>query len=103
MLNPIIFRQHLYLYFISTYARTTKASNQRQSMDITFWGARGSIPSPLSPAAIEQKIAHVLVEADGRKFRNEAEAKTFLNTLAPVDRGTAGGNTSCVEVTSGAD
>ena len=72
-------------------------------MDITFWGARGSIPSPLSPAALEQKIAHVLVEADGRKFRNEAEAKTFLNTLAPLDRGTASGNTSCLEVTSGAD
>jgi hypothetical protein len=44
-------------------------------MDITFWGTRGLIPSPLAPKELEQKLTHVLVEADGRKFRNDAEAR----------------------------
>jgi len=72
-------------------------------MDIMFWDARGSIPSPLSPKELEQKLTYVLVEASGRRFRNEAEAKAFLETLPPLDRGTAGGNTSCLEITSGKD
>ncbi len=70
-------------------------------MDINFWGTRGSIPSPLPSAELEQKLTHVLVEADGRKFKNDAEARAFLETFPVLERGTAGGNTSCVEVTSG--
>jgi phosphoribosyl 1,2-cyclic phosphodiesterase len=70
-------------------------------MDITFWGTRGSIPSPLPPKELKQKLVHVLMETDGRKFKSEAEAKAFLDTLPALDWGTAGGNTSCVEITSG--
>lgn len=72
-------------------------------MDLNIWGARGSIPSPLSPEELEQKLTHALVEAGGRKFSNEREAKAFLESLPPLDAGMAGGNTSCVEITSGKD
>lgn len=69
-------------------------------MDITFWGTRGSIPSPLPPAELNQKFTHVLLEASGKTFKNEREAQAFLDTLSPLEWSTAGGNTSCVELTS---
>ena len=72
-------------------------------MDITFWGTRGSIPSPLPPAEIDKKLAHVLVQAGSRVFKNEKEAREYLETIPFLDRSTAGGNTSCVEVRSGDD
>jgi len=70
-------------------------------MDITFWGTRGSIPSPLPASQLEDKLLHVLVEADGRRFSGKAEARAFLETLPDLAWGTAGGNTSCVEIRSG--
>ena len=56
-------------------------------MDIMFWDARGSIPSPLSPKELEQKLTYVLVEASGRKFRNEAEAKVVSRNPTSPRRG----------------
>lgn len=72
-------------------------------MDITIWGARGSIPSPLTPAVLEEKIANVLVQAEGRSFKNQKEARAYLADLPELDWNTAGGNTSCVEVRCGDD
>lgn len=72
-------------------------------MQITFWGVRGSIPTPIAPDELESKIASVLVEASGRTFKNAKEAKAFLRELPPLESGTAGGNTACLEAKSGED
>ena len=52
---------------------------------------------------IESKIGQILVEASGRTFLNAREAASFLRGLPPLQGGTAGGNTACLEAQSGED
>lgn len=52
------------------------------TIDITFWGVRGSVPSPLTPAQVQSKINDAL---------NGKQIQYF------------GGNTTCVEVNVGKD
>ena len=67
-------------------------------MQVTFWGVRGSIPSPLSPHTVSQKMleAHKLFEQSGMKDYEE-----FLAHQPYHIRSTYGGNTSCVEIMCG--
>lgn len=55
-------------------------------MKIRFWGVRGSVPSPISSAAIEEKVKEAVRKA------KEGLPLEFL------DLHTFGGNTTCVEV-----
>lgn len=69
-------------------------------MSVKFWGVRGSIPAPLSPALVEQKM-HRLMRA---AFDAGVTAQTLDAWLASQPRhatSTYGGNTSCVEVRAG--
>jgi phosphoribosyl 1,2-cyclic phosphodiesterase len=69
-------------------------------MTVKFWGVRGSIPAPLSPALVEQKM-HRLMRA---AFDAGVTAETLDAWLAAQPRhaaSTYGGNTSCVEVRAG--
>ncbi len=67
-------------------------------MKITFWGVRGSIPTPLSPAEIYTKIKKVLILAQGVDISTEEKIKNFLDNLPLSIRGVYGGNTPCVSV-----
>ena len=70
-------------------------------MKVKFWGTRGSIPTPLSPAVIEDKIRQALRGATGLDLSSEAAIERYLQRLPVTVRRTVGGNTPCVEVRAG--
>ena len=67
-------------------------------MKITIWGARGSIPSPIKPREVEEKICQAILQMPALDTRDEAAVRTYVQQLPQLLRGTAGGNTTCVEV-----
>jgi phosphoribosyl 1,2-cyclic phosphodiesterase len=67
-------------------------------MRIHFWGVRGSIPSPLSPLQIQNRIAAVVQRITAKDVESADTRELFLASLPEWLFGTVGGNTSCVEV-----
>jgi len=67
-------------------------------MRVRFWGTRGSLPVALSAAETRRKVAQALLLADGRRFRDQAEAEAFAATLPFAIAQGYGGNSSCVEL-----
>ena len=67
-------------------------------MRIHFWGVRGSIPAPLSPNQIKDKISAVVQRISPADLRSADTREMFLASLPDWIFGTTGGNTSCVEV-----
>jgi phosphoribosyl 1,2-cyclic phosphodiesterase len=73
-------------------------------MIVRFHGTRGSLPAPLSGAAVRQKLRVALRQASGRSFDSEADVDAFLDhELDFATRSTYGGNTSCVQLDTGGD
>jgi len=73
-------------------------------MLIRFWGTRGSLPVAPHADTILAKVSKALVAADGRRFRNEAEAAEFASTeLDFATHGGFGGSTACVEIQASED
>jgi phosphoribosyl 1,2-cyclic phosphodiesterase len=73
-------------------------------MLIRFWGTRGSLPSPINGARVEEKIRAALAKTIGRPLRDEADLDKFLQTECNfAERSHFGGNTSCVEVDVGGE
>ena len=71
-------------------------------MKVRFWGTRGSLPVAQKSTAICDKVAAALVAADGRRFADVAEARSFAaSELDFAVSGTYGGATSCVEIVAG--
>ncbi len=70
-------------------------------MKIKFWGVRGSIPTPVTPECIRSKIATVVQRIRPSDLENSTTREYFLSQLPPWLFGTAGGNTSCIEVNLG--
>jgi len=68
------------------------------SLRVRFWGTRGSLPVALTAAEVKQKVAQALLLAEGRRFRDLAEAEAFTSTLPFAAAQTFGGSTSCVEL-----
>ena len=67
-------------------------------MKITFWGVRGSVPTPLSPQQIQSKIMAAIQRAKPEDLENSETRAKFISTLPQWIFGTTGGNTSCVEL-----
>lgn len=65
---------------------------------VRFWGVRGSVPSPIGPQGVEQKIYNAL-----QTFLKSGsmDASKFIQNLPFHLRSTYGGNTSCVEIIAG--
>ncbi|MFY7961778.1 MAG: MBL fold metallo-hydrolase [Elsteraceae bacterium] len=73
-------------------------------MLIRFWGTRGSLPSPITGARVQEKIRAALAKTIGRPIRDEADLDSFLaNECSFAERSHFGGNTSCVEIDIGED
>lgn len=73
-------------------------------MEVTFWGTRGSLPTPLGAAALRRKIVNAIVKANARDLVDTAAAEAFVDTeLSFAEWGTYGGNSACVEVSTGSD
>lgn len=76
------------------------------TMIIKYWGVRGSIPSPLTPEQVQEKLCALVkkLTLDGgteKLFGRDADPEKILNyvqALPPSISGTYGGDTSCVEV-----
>lgn len=70
------------------------------AMKVTFYGVRGSIPTPLSGEAVNRKVVAAMNEAIKKKLTAAQAEKAAAE--APVSLGnTFGGNTMCVEVSDG--
>jgi len=67
-------------------------------MKVKFWGVRGSLPAPIPPTEIENKIVQALRGASGLDLHNARSVKSYVKSLPYHQRTTTGGNTSCVEV-----
>ncbi len=71
-------------------------------MLIRFWGTRGSLPSPITGARVQDKIRAALAKTIGRPLRDEADLDAFLAQECNfAERSHFGGNTSCVEIDIG--
>ena len=70
-------------------------------MRITFWGTRGSIPSPLNTDEFRVKAKRLLMNAQKVDLSNEAAIDAYLDIAPFPDAMTFGGNTPCLEITEG--
>lgn len=67
-------------------------------MNVHFWGVRGSIPAPLTPIQIQNRVAAVVQRITAKDVQDADSRERFLASLPKWLFGTVGGNTSCVEV-----
>ena len=67
-------------------------------MRVRFWGVRGSLPAPLLPCQVREKISAILRQALPEDLADSQSRERFLAGLPPWLFGTVGGNTSCVGV-----
>jgi phosphoribosyl 1,2-cyclic phosphodiesterase len=65
-------------------------------MQIRIWGARGSLPSPMTSEQLQDKLRSLLQRLDPADLADDEHIDAFL-AAAPEAR-LYGGNTSCVEV-----
>ena len=71
-------------------------------MKFRTWGTRGSIPTPILAETIQAKIEYALSAAgEAAVDLNDPKAvRAFVANLPYAIRGTAGGDTACVEIRS---
>jgi len=65
---------------------------------VRFWGVRGSLPSPLLPSQVRDKLSEILRQALPGDFVDSKSKRRFLEGLPPWLLGTVGANTSCLSV-----
>jgi phosphoribosyl 1,2-cyclic phosphodiesterase len=65
-------------------------------MLIRFWGVRGSLPSPIVPLVIKEKIAAIVDQMVPEDLENAESRSRFLAGLPPWLYGSVGGNSLCV-------
>jgi len=70
-------------------------------MKVRFWGVRGSIPSPLSSAEVEDKLFKALTGAQDIDLSDRRAVKEYIANLPTLVKGTVGGNTPCVSIQVG--
>ncbi|HVO41124.1 MAG TPA: MBL fold metallo-hydrolase [Aggregatilineales bacterium] len=70
-------------------------------MKVRFWGARGSVPTPMTEAELQDKIKQALANAVGVDLTDREAIDRYVERLPPVIGSTAGGNTTCVEIRAG--
>ncbi len=68
-------------------------------MLLKFWGTRGSIPAPIRPDQVEQKILTALKIANETNVNlaNTEALREFVTALS-LEGSTVGGNTTCVSI-----
>ena len=67
-------------------------------MKITFYGVRGSLPTPILSEQIQSKISAIFATISEKDVVSEDAKQRFLATVSKDLFGTVGGNTACVEV-----
>jgi phosphoribosyl 1,2-cyclic phosphodiesterase len=69
------------------------------TMKIKIWGARGSLPSPYTPAEVEARTEEVLHQFSLAGGKRES-IRPFMKSLPRELLGGFGGNTSCIEIST---
>ncbi len=73
-------------------------------MLVRFWGTRGSIPVALTGAGVRSKIKQALLQANGRRFDDDAAIERFMDEeLAFPIRHRYGGSSACVDIVGGTE
>ncbi|HAE21560.1 MAG TPA: MBL fold metallo-hydrolase [Spirochaetaceae bacterium] len=67
-------------------------------MKIRFWGVRGSLPTPISPANLKSKISSIVQRIAPADIVSQEARERFLARLPDYLFSTIGGNTACVEI-----
>lgn len=70
-------------------------------LEVKLWGARGSLPSPPTPASLEKRISGVIELFLERGHGKKEEIAAFLAALPSHQLGGYGGNTPCIEFKGG--
>ncbi len=71
------------------------------SMTVKIWGARGSLPSPPTPVAIQRRISNAIELFLEKGHSKKEEIAAFLGSLPSHQAGGYGGNTPCIEFRGG--
>ncbi len=71
-------------------------------MRIKLWGVRGSLPSPVSGEIIKRKIQRALTLAKPGDITSEESINSFIKSLPFSIQSTFGGNTTSIQVETGA-
>lgn len=71
------------------------------SMNIRFWGTRGSIPVSLTAQQVRDKLRLALRLAGTQRLESELDIENFLDRLDFSQSGTYGGQSSCVQIDAG--
>jgi len=76
------------------------------TMQVRFWGVRGSIPTPLANDALADRLVEALLHLgrDGGhvNLHDRKAVSAWVNALPPSVKGHVGGNTPCVEMRTAA-
>ena len=67
-------------------------------MKVSFWGVRGSIPSPITNTQLRKKISAIIKRIKPNDIISKGSRERFLNQLPRDVFGTVGGNTTCIEI-----
>lgn len=67
-------------------------------MKIRIWGARGSIPTPLTTAELRERLRETLERSQGLNLSDPAALNRFIDRLPPYLNTVVSGNTTCVEL-----
>jgi phosphoribosyl 1,2-cyclic phosphodiesterase len=69
------------------------------TLNVRFWGTRGSLPAPVGHRQMREKIRQALLAACEHGLSNPDHVDQFIDDVLPFSvHGTFGGNTSCVEI-----
>lgn len=69
-------------------------------MKVTLQGTRGSLPTPVAPAVVEQRLVDTLNYYEKLSSSSKTGPESFVKQLPTYMKGGYGGNTSCIEVKS---
>lgn len=68
------------------------------AMKVHLWGIRGSLPTPHTPAHLEERLAKVLEQFVAYQGNGGDSIAQFLEQLPDHQKGGFGGHTACIQV-----
>jgi phosphoribosyl 1,2-cyclic phosphodiesterase len=67
-------------------------------MSVKLWGVRGSLPAPIVPEDIQERLIRLITQYDNIRARKNLTPQDFVKNLSIPETSGFGGHTSCVEV-----
>ena len=67
-------------------------------MEITIWGAHGSIPTPITTEELRRRLQETLERSQGVNLKDSVAVQRYIDRLPPTLNMVVSGNTSCVEL-----